>query len=931
MAQQGNNDTSPMGRILYIVVSLGLALAVCGTAVAASDAERARGFLAEGKRLLQKGDATAAVVQLRNAVASDPANAEMHFQLGLTLAQHRGIDPHAAEDELRLAESHGFNKDQVAVALAELYIRQERYGELLDEFPVGNRPKEIETRIRTARAYAELNLRRPKDAEREFGEAIALAQAGLAQARIIANDLPGAADLLEKALQIQPGLVDAWILLGRVRALQNDKVRSRNAFDRAIAVAPNNVVALLGRAALIIDDDAKQARADVDVLMDQAPDNPRVNLLDAILKARSEKWREAQAALMMIPVPEYLPQALYLLGRVDLALGQIGQAEANIDQYLALVPKDPAGLGVKASVMMRRGKPAGAVDVLRQALVDDPSNTDLLGLLSDAYTLNGQKADAAATLDRLSALAPKDAATRLRIAEQRIAVGRIAEALVDLQIARASEPLSPQATTLAVQTLLSANRVDDAAALADDLGRRAPDSPVPETLLGVVAMRKGGAAQARPHFEKALALQPNFVTAAIDLAQTYRIERRFDEGRAVYDRVLKLEPKKTELMIARADLEFADNKRPDAVGWLERARTADPHAVPPRMQLLRAYLDLKQASKAVSIGRELEQIAPDNPQAITALADAQLANNDRQTAIATLQHVVEMTSGSPDALIRLASAMVLDGKIAAAYGFMRKAWETNPGDLRVQAALLEFSVQTDTVGASITFAHDLAQRRLDDPAPQDMLGQLYEADHRYDKAIEAYSEALAKDENSRLVRRLAHAYAAAGQSDAAAAVLTRWLAKRPEDTESRLGYAITLADAKQTEPAIAQYEQVLAVTPRNPVVLNNLSWLYFQKGDKRALALAQRAFDLAPQSPIVADTLGWILLEGGDAERATEILRKAAAGVSPPPIARYHLAVALNKTGQRDDARHILSDLLQSGASFEESAAARQLLDRLGG
>src|SRR5450432_3780978 len=118
VAHHGNNQTSPMGRILAIVVSLGLALAVCGAAAAASDPERARGFLTEGKKLLQKGDATAAIVQFRNAVAKDPANAEMHFQLGLALALHRGIDPHAAEDELRLAESDGFDKDQVAVALA---------------------------------------------------------------------------------------------------------------------------------------------------------------------------------------------------------------------------------------------------------------------------------------------------------------------------------------------------------------------------------------------------------------------------------------------------------------------------------------------------------------------------------------------------------------------------------------------------------------------------------------------------------------------------------------------------------------------------------------------------------------------------------------------------------------------------------------------
>jgi cellulose synthase operon protein C len=937
-----------MGRAFRIVISLALVLIACGTAAAASDSERARDFLNDGKSLLEKGDVTAAVIQLRNAAANDPANAEVHFQLGRALTLQRGIDPHAAEDELRLAQDDGYDRDQVAASLAELYVRQERFGQLLDEIPAGNRASDVEIRIRTARAYAELNLRRPKDAEKSFNEAIALApaqkdadksltkalalaQSGLAQVRIIAGDLQGAGDVLERAVQNLPKLVDAWILLGRVRTLQNDKLRARTAFDKAVELAPSNSAALLSRAALVIDDDEKQTQADLDVVLGQAPDNARANLLEAIVKVRHERWREAQSALMMIPAPESIPPALYLLARVSLALGQLGQAEANINQFLSLQPKDPAGLALQALIMMQRGRPARAVDVLRRALADDSSNAELLGLLSDAYTLNGQKADAATTLDRLSAVAPRDAATRLRLAEQRIAAGRVDEALLDLQIARASEPLSPQATTLAVQALLSANRVDDAAALAEDLGRRAPDSPVPETLLGVVEVRKGGVAQARPHFEKALLLQPNFVTAAIDLAQTYRAERRFDDARAVYDRVIKIEPKKTELMIARADLEFADNKKADGIAWLERARSVDPQGVQPRMRLLSAYLDLKQAAKAVAVGHELEQIAPDDPSAITASATAQLANNDRQTAIATLQRVVAMTNGAPDALIRLANATVLDGKVPAAYGYMRKAWETNPADARVQAALLEFSVQNDTVGASIAFAKDLAQQRPDDPAPLDMLGQLYEVDHRYDKAVEAFSEAVGKDENSALVRRLAHAQAAADDGKAAAATLSNWLAKRPEDVEARLGYAIVLADARQTEPAIAQYEQVLAAAPGNPVVLNNLSWLYFQKGDERALELAQRAFALAPQSPVVGDTFGWILFETGDTQRATEILRKAAADASAPPVARYHFAVALNKAGQHDDAKQVLNDLLQSGAKFDETDAARKLLSQLGG
>src|SRR5262249_18702044 len=155
-----------------------------------------------------------------------------------------------------------------------------------------------------------------------------------------------------------------------------------------------------------------------------------------------------------------------------------------------------------------------------------------------------------------------------------------------------------------------------------------------------------------------------------DLAQSYRAERRFDEARGVFDRILQRLPSSVELMIARADLEFADGKRAAGIAWLDRARGADSQAVLPRILLLSAYLETKEPGKAARSGRELEQVAPDDPRAITALAQALLANNDRLTAIAMLEHVVDMTGGAPDALVRLARMRLLDGKMANAYSLM---------------------------------------------------------------------------------------------------------------------------------------------------------------------------------------------------------------------------------------------------------------------
>ena len=53
-------------------------------------------------------------------------------------------------------------------------------GRILDEIPEGWTRARLEGRIRTARGYAQLNLRQTRDAERAFRQGIALAQTGLA-------------------------------------------------------------------------------------------------------------------------------------------------------------------------------------------------------------------------------------------------------------------------------------------------------------------------------------------------------------------------------------------------------------------------------------------------------------------------------------------------------------------------------------------------------------------------------------------------------------------------------------------------------------------------------------------------------------------------------------------------------------------------------
>jgi Flp pilus assembly protein TadD len=83
---------------------------------------------------------------------------------------------------------------------------------------------------------------------------------------------------------------------------------------------------------------------------------------------------------------------------------------------------------------------------------------------------------------------------------------------------------------------------------------------------------------------------------------------------------------------------------------------------------------------------------------------------------------------------------------------------------------------------------------------------------------------------------------------------------------------------------------------------------------------------LAPNSPAIIDTLGWMLTEQGNVARGLPLLQKAASLAPAAPEIRYHLAFALNKSGDKVSARKELDKLLSDNKVFPQLDDAKALL-----
>jgi Flp pilus assembly protein TadD len=167
-----------------------------------------------------------------------------------------------------------------------------------------------------------------------------------------------------------------------------------------------------------------------------------------------------------------------------------------------------------------------------------------------------------------------------------------------------------------------------------------------------------------------------------------------------------------------------------------------------------------------------------------------------------------------------------------------------------------------------------------------------------------------------------------GNSKKAASTLANWTAKHPNDFAVKREYSCLLMTTGDTTGARREYEALLKQRPEDPVVLNNLGYLVQKENPDRALSMLSLAVKIAPQSPQIADTLGWIKYQRRDHQGALPLLQRAhTADANSAPIA-YHLALALDATGKRAEAKTLLQATLARTPKFEGSDEAKQALAR---
>jgi putative PEP-CTERM system TPR-repeat lipoprotein len=890
-------------------------------------------LLTDAKQYQQKGDLKAALIQLKNAVEKSPENGDARLQLA-TLQMKMG-DMVSAEKEARKARSLGIAADVTLPLEGKAMAQQGRFKEMLEtitpELAARSAP------LLSLRGDALMATGKADEAKQAYDQALAVnpnsgeALVGLARHAMAVNDRDAAERYTADAVSKDANNPEVWMFRAAMLRFTGKPDEALAAYDKALALDPKHRTAHSEKAYIDISRGKfAEAKTEIDAAEKAAPGSLLVTYTRALYEFSQGKFAAAEEAVQKVlkSAPDHMPSVL-LAGASEMNLGSTQQAEQHLRKYLESNPNDVYARKLLAQTLLKSAQPADAAAALAPVLKESTQDPQLLALAGESYMQVRDFNKASAYLEKAAALAPKAAVLHTSLGLSRLGQGDSSKGLSELELATTLDPKSAQATIALVQTEMGLKHYDKALAAVQSLEKQQPDNPQVQNMKGAVYLVKGDAANARAAFEKAVALQPTFFPAVSNLARLDMQENKPDAARQRFEKVLEKDKNSYAAMASLGELAMLQKRPDEATSWFEKASNANPDAVIPALKLGNHYLHTQQPAKALTVARKFLTANPTNPDLLELQGQAQVATKDTSGALETYSKLVNVLPKSAAAQLRLAGVHMLLKNDTAAAADLKRAIDVQPDFMPARVAQIELTLRGGRPDDALEQARQI--QKLNDKMP---IGYAIEGDvllalKKPAQALPAYEKALAMSKSPEMMVKILQTMTMMGKGKEAQARASQWLKDHPEDGRVAMFMAESSLANKEFKPAIALLENVLKRNPTNPIVLNNLAWAYQQEKDPRALATAEKAYKAAGDNPGVMDTLGWMLVEQGNAARGVPLLQKASGMVPDAPEIRYHLAVGLHKSGDKQGARQELDKLLAQNKPFAHQDEARALLKTL--
>jgi len=551
-------------------------------------------------------------------------------------------------------------------------------------------------------------------------------------------------------------------------------------------------------------------------------------------------------------------------------------------QYDTMTPNKYLTLAGLINALNRQGKHkqaltyAGILSKSRPGQLKSSFQGALTALSGKDY------AKAQSELDAALKLAPSHAPSNYVMGMMKLKQGDIEAAEEHLSHALDGKYIPEKTRIALVITRLKLKQFEKAKKLIQLGLSESPENPIYHALEGNLLLLTEQLPPAEASFKKALQYQKKFIPALTGLAKFYEKQGKVLQAKAQMKKMINAAPNNIQVLASYMNFAMR-NKDPEwGVSGIEALREMSPELIAPPMVLASYHYQQKDFRLTQKYIDEAEVIDANNPLLKSLSSNLHFVKaveaakkQDNKSAIDHLNHAIASQPSHLKPYILKAGLLAKDGQT---------------DDAIAVAKILQSKDKTKLVGVELE-------------------GKVWAQLAQFTKAEAAYSEIWRTVKNNKVAVSLYRIKKQTTDNDTAMLHVRDWAKDEPESIAALTTFAILQQENKHNKEAIKLYEKALNLKNDNPLILNNLAYLYFEEKDSRALQLAAQAYSIAPKSAAIADTYGWILIENNQLRKGLPILQQAAEAAPKSKEILQHYSEALTRAGKLDEAAAVIEQI----------------------
>jgi tetratricopeptide (TPR) repeat protein len=682
----------------------------------------------------------------------------------------------------------------------------------------------------------------------------------------------------KNALRVDPKAADLYAKLGKVSLKLGQYREAYLALREAVDLNPADTSSQIALGSLYLaagsNDDALQIANEI---AEREPDSADVALLQANAYAGKKMMSQAIEVLVkLLKNQPNLASAHTNLGLFYASQGKPELAEPELKAAVSLTPGSMDARKALGAFYLSRGDAVDAEQQYRAGLQANPNSPDAVMTMAEFLGLQNRQGEAEQFYKQLVTLQKDSAQSRFTLASYYVSHGRNDEArAVDEQIAR-DVPAFLDARVQLVELALGANDLSKAEALLAPLlkdydkrvevivlrarlllAKRKPqqaievldpalaqgNSPVVHYLLGVGYSQLGNMQRAQSEMEATIGANSHFVDAYANLSSLMLDRGKAASALQYAQQCLQLAPNRSDCLELAGGAYATQRDFANAEKFLQLYANRQPQPPDALIRLGQLSIMERKLPQAMAYFQKAEAANPQDSEAVDGLAGALLVKGDKAAAMQAVRDALAHNS-TPE-MLNVAGKVFADaGDKHAAEDALRKALSESPQNYASYVLLgALYSTQQQTYDAIANYEAALKLKK-NDTGLWTMLGMLYEQVGNLPKAQAAYMQALDLDPNAGV-----------------AANNLAWI------------YADDLGDL---DKALELARRAKVALPKVPNVSDTLGWIYTKRRlNEMAVPLLQEAVQADPKQAGYHFHLAVALLHSGKKAQAKSELATA--------------------------------------------------------